>query len=357
MSKYLSRKYSELVPYTPGEQPQDMKYVKLNTNESPFPPSPKVIEAMNSELANRLRLYPDPTSRASADAIAEYYGVESRNVFVGNGSDEVLAMAFQAFFDENTSVAIPDISYGFYPVYSKLFAVAPRVIPLRKDMSMDLEAFAACDEAVLFANPNAPTGMAVSREDVRKLLESKSERLVIVDEAYVDFGAESCVELTKSYDNLLVIGTLSKSRSLAGARVGFAIGNAAIIGDLNTIKYSFNSYNVNAISNRLAAEAIKDVEYFESTRKVIMENRAYLTAELARLGFDTLPSAANFVFTQPKGVTAREYYQKLKAMGVLIRYFDLPRISDYVRITIGSREELDILLKCTKQLLSASKEE
>ncbi|HPD01830.1 MAG TPA: histidinol-phosphate transaminase [Eubacteriales bacterium] len=351
MSRFFSEKYKNLTPYTPGEQPQEGGFVKLNTNESPFPPSPKAAAALSSAEINKLRLYPDPESRLIRRALAANLSLDIENIFVGNGSDEVLAFIFAAFFDGEREVCFPEISYGFYPVYCELYGIKTNTIPLKEDYSIDIEAFVRTDKSVVLANPNSPTGMAVPGADIEKLLK-KRERLVIVDEAYIDFGGESAVELVKSYDNLIVVQTLSKSRSLAGGRLGYAVACPELIADLFNIKYSFNSYNVNRLTEIVAAAAVEDKDYFEYTRREIIKNRERTVKWLESRGFDVLPSAANFIFTKSGQINGAALYQRLRAKGILVRHFNKPRLSDFVRISIGSDSDTDKLLKALGEIIS-----
>ena len=345
MKDFLSPEARRLAPYTPGEQPQDLQYVKLNTNESPFPPSPRVLEALSREEVSRLNLYSDPACAPLEGAIARRYGLARESVTSGNGSDEILAFAFRAFCGAGTPVAYADITYSFYRSQAALFGLEAREIPLREDFTLHVDDYTDFPGTVVIANPNAPTGMAVPREDIRRLLERRPDRVVIVDEAYVDFGGESCVPLVREYGNLLVTRTMSKSRSLAGGRVGFALGAPALIAGLNRVKYSFNPYNVNRLSILAGAAAMEDEAYFQSCCGTIRENRTWLTGELGRLGFTVLPSAANFVFARCGGVPGGELYRKLKERGVLVRWWaGSGRIEDFVRITVGSMEQLRTLI-------------
>lgn len=350
MSRFFSSKYSSLEAYTPGEQPKDMKYIKLNTNESPFPPSPKVIEYAKEE-SGRLNLYSDPESRVLTQKAADLFGVKYENVLMTNGSDEILNFAFMAFCDEKKGIAFPSISYGFYPVFAELNHIPYKEIPLKEDFSIDVEDYCNIGMNIVIANPNAPTGLALTAEEIEKIVTSNRDSVVIIDEAYVDFGAQSVVELTKKYDNLLVTQTFSKSRSLAGARLGFGIGNEALIADLNTIKYSTNPYNVNRMTSAAGIAAIEDNDYYMNNCRTIAENREYTKAELSKLGFETLDSKSNFIFTRTDKIGGEELYLTLKKMGILVRHFTKPIISDYVRITIGTKEQMDALLTATKEIL------
>ena len=351
MSKFLSREASWLSPYTPGEQPQDQQYIKLNTNESPFPPSPKVVKALSRAELLKLNLYSDPTCGQLVEAIAKRYELQPENVLTGNGSDEILAFAFRAFCGEGKPLAYADITYGFYKSQVALFGLDAKVIPLREDFTLNVDDYMDFPGTIVIANPNAPTGMTVPREDIQRLLEADPDRVVIVDEAYVDFGAESCVPMIYRYDNLLVVQTMSKSRSLAGGRVGYALGSPALISALNRVKYSFNPYNVNRLSIVAGAAAVEDEPYFRTCTGAVQNNRAWTVRELEELGFTVLPSSANFIFARSDRLPGGELYRKLKENGILVRWFDADRIRDYVRITIGSLEQMTALVDEIARLL------
>ena len=329
-----------------------MKYVKLNTNESPFPPSAEVLSAVNGEEVAKLNLYPDPTCKALKDAIGGLYGVSRENVFVSNGSDDILNFFFMAFCDgEEHPVRFPEISYGFYKVYAELYGVKYEKIPLEADFSIKPQDYFGNTANVVIANPNAPTGLALSRAQIEEIVRANPDRVVLIDEAYVDFGAESCVELTKRYDNLLVVCTYSKSRSMAGARLGFAIGSSELIGDLEKIKYSTNPYNINRLTMVAGIAAIADNEYYVNNCKTVAENREYTCKKLAELGFEVTDSKANFIFAASNRIDGEELYLKLKARGVLVRHFDTAAIRNYNRITVGTREQMDILLSQIRNIL------
>ena len=351
MSKFLSKEASRLAPYTPGEQPQDQQYVKLNTNESPFPPSPKVVKAISRAELLKLNLYSDPTCGQLVEAIAKRYELQPENVIAGNGSDEILAFAFRAFCGEGKPLAYADITYGFYKSQVALFGLEAKVIPLREDFTLNVDDYMDFPGTIVIANPNAPTGMTVPRSDIQRLLEADPERVVIVDEAYVDFGGESCVPMIYRYENLLVVQTMSKSRSLAGGRVGFALGSPALISALNRVKYSFNPYNVNRLSIIAGAVAVEDEPYFQTCTAAVRNNRAWTVRELEELGFTVLPSSANFIFAKSDKLPGGELYRKLKENGILVRWFDADRIRDYVRITIGSLEQMTALVDEIARLL------
>ena len=351
MSRFLSPEAARLAPYTPGEQPQDQPYIKLNTNESPFLPSPQVVEALSREEVEKLYLYSDPTCARLVGALARRYKLQPENVLPANGSDEVLAFAFRAFCGQGRPVAYPDITYSFYRSQAALFGLDARMIPLREDFTLHVEDYLDFPGTIVIANPNAPTGIAVPRSHIQHLLEADPDRVVIVDEAYVDFGAESCVPLIPRYDNLLVTQTMSKSRSLAGGRVGYALGSGELIAALNRVKYSFNPYNVNRLSILAGAAAVEDDEYFQACTAAIRETRTRTAAALEALGFSVLPSSANFVFARHGRLSGRELYETLKENGILVRWFDADRIRDFIRITIGSRAQMAALVEQLTHLL------
>lgn len=351
MSAFFSPALSGLVPYTPGEQPQDRSYIKLNTNESPYPPSPGVIEALNSEEVEALRLYSDPEARELKRTLAEQYGVEPDQVFVSNGSDEALNFAVLAFATDGRGLAFADITYGFYPVFAALHRVDTKIIPLRDDFRLAAEDYEGLGRTILIANPNAPTGLALCQAEVERIVSANPDSVVIVDEAYVDFGAESAIPLVKRYSNLLVVQTFSKSRSMAGARLGYAIGSPELVRDLETIKFSTNPYNVNRLTLRAGTQAVRDWDYFKDNCRKIVETRAYTKSQLEELGFFCTESKANFLFARHPRLDGAALYQELKKRGVLIRHFDGARIRDYNRITIGTREQMELFLSKVRELL------
>ena len=351
MSRFISKEADALAPYTPGEQPQDQQYIKLNTNESPFPPSPKVMKALTRAEVLKLNLYSDPTCAALNAAIAKHFELQPENVLSGNGSDEVLAFAFRAFCGEGKGVAFADITYGFYKSQVALFGLEATRIPLREDFTLNVDDYMDFPGTIVIANPNAPTGIAVPRSDIQRLLEADPDRVVIVDEAYVDFGAESCVPMIFRYDNLLVVQTMSKSRSLAGGRVGYALGSPALIEALNRVKYSFHPYNVNRLSMLAGAAAVEDDAYFQKCTAAVAGNREWTRKELEALGFTVLPSSANFLFAKSDSIPGGELYRRLKENGILVRWFDADRIRDYVRITIGSLEQMVALVDQLDQMM------
>lgn len=349
MSKYLTKKYGTLLPYTPGEQPKERSYIKLNTNESPYPPSPKAIEYATREVERNM-LYSDPEMRDLRAKMAEYYSVSEDSLIMTNGSDEVLNFAFMAFCDEERPALFADITYGFYRVFSELNSIPYEIIPLREDFSIATEDYKGRRGTVIIANPNAPTGIALPLEKIRELVSEDESRIVIVDEAYVDFGAQSAVALTKEYKNLLVTGTFSKSRSMAGARLGFAIGDSALISDLHRLRYSTNPYNVNRMTLAMGVGSLCDEEYFKSNCKSIIGTREKTAAALRALGFSTTASSANFIFAKHEKISGEELYLKLKENGILVRHFTQERIKDYNRITVGNPEEMQILIDKIKEI-------
>ena len=351
MSRFFSQTLSGLEPYTPGEQPRGIQnLIKLNTNESPFPPSPRAVEAIGAQQVRELRLYSDPACTDFLAALAERFGVPRECVFASNGSDETLAFAFRAFCDKGA--AFPDVTYGFYPVFASLFGVSTRVVPLRGDWTLAPEDYKGLKETIFLANPNAPTGLALPRIQIEKLAAADPERLVVVDEAYVDFGAESCVPLTQKHDNILVVGTFSKSRSLAGARLGYAVGASSLIADLNAVKFSFNPYNVNRLTLAAGTAAVRDEEYFKTCCAKIVDAREQTKAALRALGFFVTESRANFLFAAPPAPhTGAEYFAYLRENGILVRHFAAPRTENYVRITIGTGVQMHRLVDVTKKFL------
>jgi len=350
MSRFFSKKYSSLTAYTPGEQPKDMKYIKLNTNESPFPPSPKTQAAVSAE-AEKLMLYSDPECTPLVRACAELYGVGEDMVLMTNGSDEILNFAFMAFCDGEHPVVFPDVTYGFYPVFARLNNIPYSTIPLTKDFRINVEAYIGIGKNIFIANPNAPTGIALSISDIERIVESNPDNIVVIDEAYVDFGAESAVPLVHKYDNLIVTMTFSKSRSMAGARLGFGIACPSLIADMNTIKYSTNPYNVNRMTIAAGTAALLDNAYYMHNCELIKENREYTKRRLEELGFYVLPSSANFLFAKTDACGGEELYLKLKARGILVRHFSTERIKDFNRITVGTKEEMDSFLSATEEIL------
>ncbi len=354
MSRFFSDKYKSLDAYTPGEQPRDKKYIKLNTNESPFPPSESVIRAA-AEEASDLRLYSDPESKLLTERCAELYGVSSDMVLMTNGSDEILNFAFMAFCDGSRPIAFPEITYGFYPVFAELNRIPYEEIPLMPDFSINYRDYVGLGKNIVIANPNAPTGMALPLWEIEEIVKSNPDNVVIVDEAYVDFGGESAVKLTSKYDNLIVTMTFSKSRSMAGARLGFGIASPELIRDMNTIKYSTNPYNVNRMTAAAGIAALGDNSYYMNNCKIIEENREYTARELSALGFEVLPSKANFLFAKSSDIGGEELYLSLRGMGILIRHFKKEKIKDYNRITIGTRADMDAFVAAVRKILEEKK--
>ena len=350
MSRFFSQKYSNLEAYTPGEQPKDMQYVKLNTNESPFPPSEKAM-AYAAQAAERLQLYCDPECTKLVGEFSKLYGIGTDQVIFTNGSDDVLNFCFMAFCDEQHPAAFPDITYGFYPVFAELNHIPYSEIPLREDFTIDIADYCGIGKTIFIANPNAPTGIALTLDEIERILRSNPDNVVVIDEAYVDFGAQSAVGLIEKYENLIVTQTFSKSRSLAGGRLGMAIGNSSLIRDLNTIKYSTNPYNINSMTQAAGIGTLLDDAYCRRNCETIAENRAYLTDRLEKLGFVHTPSVSNFVFAKHPDLDGEKLYLELKKRGVLIRHFTKARIRDYNRITVGTREQLDILLDKIKEIM------
>lgn len=356
MSRFLSYRFADLEPYVPGEQPQNQQYIKLNTNESPYPASPKACERARDAI-ERLKLYPDPDCKALAESLSEYlagkYGVQltKDNVLLTNGSDEVLNFAFMAFCDEKTPAVFPDITYGFYPVFADMNGAPYREIPLTEDFRISPEDYAKAGGTLFIANPNAHTGIALSRDEVEGIIESNRDKVVVVDEAYVDFGCESCVPLVEKYDNLLVTQTFSKSRSMAGARLGFGIAGREIISDLNTIRNSTNPYNINGMTMAAGIGVLEDDEYTMSNCRKIIENRQYTVSELKKLGFELTDSIGNFVFMKHPDYDGGKLYEDLKKAGILVRHFTKERIAQYNRVTIGSREQMEAFINTLKEII------
>ena len=344
MKEFWSGRIRDMIPYTPGEQPRDRKFIKLNTNENPYPPSELAIRAMREAVSADLRLYPDPECTQLRAAAADCWGVKPEQVFCGNGSDEILAFCFQAFFDPGRPVVFPKITYSFYPVYTDYFGLERREVPMNPDFSDPVELLCGNNGGVVLANPNAPTGIAVELDVVEKLLRANPDVVVIVDEAYVDFGAQSAVGLIDRYPNLLVAQTLSKSRSLAGLRVGFALGQENLIAALRCVRDSINSYTVDRVAQAGAAAALADRAYFDQTRQKVMSTRAWTARELERLGFTVCPSRSNFLFVRHPERPGKEIFDHLRQEGILVRRWDIPEIRDWLRISIGTDEEMQALI-------------
>lgn len=355
MSKFWSEKTKSVEPYVCGEQPKDKKYIKLNTNESPYPPSPKVLEAIKNAANEDLRLYPDPNCDELRNTIASYYGLNKNQVFVGNGSDEVLAFSFLTFFNPKEPIIFPNISYSFYPVYADLYNIDYKLAKLKDDFSIDADDFLTENGGVVIPNPNAPTARFLDVDSIKKILEYNKNKVVIIDEAYIDFGGISVINMIKDYPNLLVIQTLSKSRSLAGIRIGFALGQEELIDGLNRIKNSFNSYTIDRIAAAAAVAAFKDEDYFKIYVQKIIDTREKTMKKLEALGFNIVPSKANFVFASHCKYKAVDIFTRLREKGVIVRYFNKPIIDNYLRITIGSDDEMEAFIEKLKQIFEEMK--
>lgn len=345
-------KIRKVIPYVPGEQPDQPDMVKLNTNENPYPPAPGVEKVLQGLDAEKLRLYPDPTVGELVQAIADYYGLKKEQVFVGVGSDDVLAMAFMTFFNSNKPILFPDITYSFYDVWADLFRIPYEPQPLDDDFNIVKTDYFKENGGIIFPNPNAPTGVELEQSAIEEIIQKNPESIVIVDEAYVDFGVHSALPLIEKYDNLLVVQTFSKSRSMAGMRIGFAMGNACLIKYLNDVKYSFNSYTMNRTSIAAGVAAIQDQSYFEETVGKIVSTRAWTARELKELGFSFRESSSNFIFASHESISAKELYQALREAHIYVRYFDKPRINNYLRITIGTQEEMQRLIDFLREYVN-----
>jgi len=350
MSKYWSDFVKNIEPYVPGEQPRDRQYIKLNTNENPYPPSPLVLEAVRRAADESLRLYPDPTCDELRDTVAQYFGLKKSQVFIGNGSDELLAFSFMAFFKDRKPILFPDITYSFYPVYCNLFNIEYSLIPLDDEFFIPVDMFCTENGGIVIPNPNAPTSRLLPVDSIRRILDANAETVVIIDEAYIDFGGESAVKLIGAYPNLMVIQTLSKSRSLAGLRVGFALGNEELVEGLDRVKNSINSYTIDRIALAGASAAMKDEAYFRETRQKVMDTRERTAAQLVKMGFKVLDSGANFIFVSHPLFKADELFKGLRENGILVRYFNKPRIDNYLRVSIGSDAEMDGFLKAIEEI-------
>ncbi len=352
MKKYWSKRIMELEAYVPGEQPRDRRYIKLNTNENPYPPSPKAVEAMRDAIGESMRLYPDPECKALTETIAECFGVTKEQVFVGNGSDEVLAMCFPAFFDTDKTVLFPDITYSFYPVYADLYQVPYETVALNEDFTVPVEELLRPNGGVIIANPNAPTGIALSLDAIERIAAGNPDSVVIVDEAYVDFGGVSALPLIDKYPNVLIVRTTSKAYSLAGLRVGWAMGDRSLIAALNTVKNSINSYTLDRVAIAGSAAAIADKEYLDACCSKVIAIRERSIKALEALGFRCLPSSTNFIFAAPEKIPAAELFAKLREKGILVRYFKKPRIDGFLRISVGTDDEMDALIAAVKEIIA-----
>lgn len=351
MSKFWNELTASLVPYIPGEQPKDQQYIKLNTNENPYPPSPKVLEAIRNATNADLRLYPDPNCDQLREALADYYRLSKEQAFVGNGSDEILAFAFQAFFSASKTILFPDITYTFYPVYADLYGLNYETIPTDDEFNIDAKRFCVPNGGIIIPNPNAPTARFMIVDQLKIILDANPGQVVIVDEAYIDFGGESVASWVTEYPNLLVVQTLSKSRSLAGLRVGMAFGHPDLIEGLNRVKNSFNSYTLDRLALAGAVAAIKDQAYFEETNRKVIATRERTSVELKQLGFRVIESKANFVFISHDRLAASEIFSTLKRRGILVRYFNKPRINEYLRVSIGTDQEMDALVSALTEIV------
>ncbi|MCU7835056.1 MAG: histidinol-phosphate transaminase [gamma proteobacterium symbiont of Taylorina sp.] len=351
MNKYWSKLVKALNPYEPGEQPQDQQYLKLNTNENPFPPSNIVIAKIKENVTESLRLYPDPDANKLKTALADYYNINCDYIFLGNGSDEVLAFSFLSFFKNKSSISFPDITYSFYPVYCDIFEIESETFSLNDQLEIDTKNISSKTEGIIFPNPNAPTGIFLDTREIEKLLVRFPDIVVIVDEAYIDFGGKTSIPLTQKYDNLLVIQTLSKSRSLAGLRVGFAIGHPNLIQALNRVKNSFNSYPLDMLAIEGGAAAIQDKKYFTYCCNDIIESREWVRNKLISMSFNVLPSKANFLFVSHSLYDASKLYIELKKKGILVRHFNKPNINHYLRISIGKKEDMELFLKALRSII------
>ncbi len=350
MSRFLSSKFSSLKPYVPGEQPKERQYIKLNTNESPFKPSPLAIKYASEEV-EKCYLYSDPEMKELTKAVANRLAVKENQVLMTNGSDEILNFAFMAYCDKDTPAVFADLTYGFYKVFSDLYGINSKIISLENDFSIDITKYFNAGGTVFIANPNAPTGICLSLEQVEQVVKNNPDNVVVIDQAYVDFGGESAVGLIDKYDNLLVTETFSKSRSLAGARLGYGVASEKIISDLNALKYSTNPYNVNRMTAKAGLGAIEDQDYFEKSIKSVIANREFTVNELKKLGFTMTDSKANFIFIKSDRIGGQELYERLREKGVLVRHFSTERIKDYNRVSIGSYEQMTAFINAIKDIL------
>lgn len=341
----------KVIPYVPGEQPKADKLIKLNTNENPYPPSPQVEKALKEIDVDRMRLYPDPAASVLVEAIAEFYQLQPEQVFVGVGSDDVLAMIFLTFFNAKTPILFPDITYSFYDVWADMLRIPYETVPLTQDFTIRKEDYCRANGGVIFPNPNAPTGIAMGLDEIEEIVKANQDVIVVVDEAYVDFGAVSALPLIEKYENLLVVQTFSKSRGMAGMRIGYAMGNPVLIKYLNDVKYSFNSYTMDQTTLALGTAAIKDRAYFEETVHKVMETREWTKKELAALGFVFGDSKANFIFASHPQIPAEELFLALREAKIIVRYFKKPRIDNYLRITIGTQEEMETFIAFLKEYM------
>ena len=348
MSQYLNACYTALEAYTPGEQPRDMQYIKLNTNESPYPPAPAVCQALDTEIVENLRLYSDPTCRNLKQKLADLYGVGPQNLFLTNGSDDILNFAFMAFGEKGAAFA--DITYGFYSVFADLHGIESDIVPLKEDFTLDYSDYCGRNKLIVIANPNAPTGMDIPLWQIEEILKTNPNNVVVIDEAYVDFGGNSALQLISKYENLLVTRTYSKSRCMAGARLGYAFGSEVIVADLEKLRYSTNPYNINSLTLKLGETTVDANDYYVDKCTDIIKTREFVAAELKKLGFAVLPSKANFVFAKSPTINGADLYTALRKNGILIRHFNKDRICDYIRITIGTREQMETFISVITQI-------
>lgn len=339
-------------PYIPGEQPGDSNVIKLNTNENPYPPSPAVKRILDDFDCGRMRLYPDPDSKVLVDAVAEYYGVKPSQIFVGVGSDDVISMAFLTFFGSRKPVLFPNITYSFYDVWAEVYRIPYQTKPLREDFTIDPEDYKCENGGIIFPNPNAPTGVLESVETIEEIIKSNPDSVVIIDEAYIDFGGKSCLPLTEKYDNLLVVQTFSKSRSMAGMRIGFAMGNEKLIKYMNDVKFSINSYTMNHLTQLCGAEAVKDDAYFRETTAKIITTRERAKLRFRELGFTFTDSKSNFIFAAHSSMSASEIFSELKKRNIYVRYWNKPIICNYLRISVGTDEEMDRLFEALEEIIN-----
>ena len=353
MSRFFSKNYASLKPYVPGEQPRDRRYIKLNTNESPFPPSP-LAQKYASEEAGKLELYSDPTCAALTEKACAMLGIEKDEILFTNGSDDALNFAFMAFCDQENPVVFPDITYGFYKVFAQLGNIPYREIPLKEDFTVDIQDYCRAEGTVFIANPNAPTGLCLTLDQIETIIKSNPNRVVVVDEAYIDFGGESAIPLIHRYDNLLVVQTFSKSRSMAGGRLGFAAGCKSLIADLNALKFSTNPFNVNRMTMGAGLGSLEDEAYFRSCVERVIRCRQWTREQLDELGMITIPSSTNFLFTKSLTVSGKTLYTGLRERGILIRHFDTPRLRDYIRVTIGDEDQMAAFIAAMKEILEVA---
>ena len=352
MSRYLSPKLESLTPYTPGEQPQDQQYIKLNTNESPYLPSPAVVAAVSEHEVEKLRLYSDPACTDLLKTAAVHFGLQPDQIMPGNGSDENLFFALRAFCDETHPLAYADITYGCYSVWCGLMHIPSHIIPLKEDFTLDPADYYGLNETIVIANPNAPTGLALPRSAIEGILKANPDNVVIVDEAYINFGGQTALSLLEKYDHLVLVRTFSKDASLAGLRVGYAVASPRLIASMNAVKHSINPYSVDLLAERLATAAVEDWAHYERNCRRIVETRDWFRQALIELGFMVLPSATNFVLAKPQGISSRSLFEKLEARGIFVRYFpNVKRIEDFLRISIGSREEMEECLNAIKEFV------